>query len=418
MGSEIESPALALVHELVALGLLFFFAVIGGLAARQLRLPPLLGMLLAGLALNNAPGDPLRDLPDNWSVTLRLLALTVILLRAGLGLDLNALYRLRGNFLRLAFIPNLTEAATVAIAAKILLDLPVVWSLLLGFVISAVSPAVVVPSMLDLQSEGYGVAKGIPTMVLAAASFDDVLSITGFGAMLSLVFAGQGDASLTESLLRAPIELLLGLGAGVLTGAFCAAIVNAPAWLRFGALLSFGFLAIFGGWAVGLTGGGSLATMTMAAVAARGWPGVSMPVAKALGRLWSVAQPILFGLIGAAITVSAVEPTYISRGLIILAIGLMVRLLATYVSIAPSQFTTRERLFIALAWIPKATVQAAIGALALDLAKEYEAGIQAETYGTQVVTIAVLSIILTAPVGALAIASTGPRWLQRQDETT
>lgn len=186
-----------------------------------------------------------------------------------------------------------------------------------------------VPSLLDLQSKGYGVGKGIPTMVLAAASFDDVLSITGFGVMLSLIFAGQGDATLAESLLRASIELLLGLGAGVLAGAFCAAIVKAPTWLRFGALLSFGFLAIFGGWAVGLTGGGSLATMTMGAVAARGWLGVTMPVAKALGRVWSVAQPMLFGLIGAAVALSAVEPSYISRGLVILAIGLTIRLLVT-----------------------------------------------------------------------------------------
>lgn len=409
---------LAFVDEIVALGLLLFLSVGGGFVAKRFQMPPLLGMLLAGLMLRNAPGNILQDLPDSWSVTLRLVALTVILLRAGLGLDLHALYSLRGNVLRLAFIPNLSEAATVAFAARVLLDLPVLWGLLLGFVVAAVSPAVVVPSLLDLQSRGYGVDKGIPTMVLAAASFDDVLSITGFGAMVSLIFTGQGDASLAESLLRAPVELLLGLGAGLLGGTLCAAIVGAPAWLRFGTLLSLGLLAIFGGWAVGFTGGGGLATMTMGAVAARGWLGVSMPVARALGWAWSAAQPILFGLIGAAVTLATVESVYISRGLMILAIGLTVRLFVTYASVAPSRFTTQERLFIALAWIPKATVQAAIGAVALDLAKQYEVGLQAETYGTQVVTIAVLAIIVTAPVGAIAIASTGPRWLQRRDETT
>lgn len=395
--------------------MLLVVAASGGLAARRLRMPPLLGMLLAGVALRNTPGDPLQDLPEGWSLTLRLVALTAILLRAGLGLDLDALGRLKGNFLRLAFLPNLSEAVTVAAAAQVLLDLPLAWGLLLGFVVAAVSPAVVVPSLLDLQTKGYGAGKGIPTMVLAAASFDDVLSITGFGAMLGVVFAGHGDASLAESLLRAPLELMLGLGAGGLAGAFCTAIVRAPAPVRFGVLMALGLSATFGGWAVDLAGAGSLATMTMGAVAARGWRSASTPVAAALGRIWSVAQPVLFGLIGATVVLSSVEPRYVRGGLAVLAFGLAVRLLVTYLSIARDRFTHRERLFIALAWIPKATVQAAIGALALDLAKRYEAGIQAEIYGVQVVTIAVLAIILTAPVGAIAIALTGPRWLEREE---
>lgn len=406
---------LAFVDEVSALVLLFLVAIGGGYIAKRVRMPPLLGMLFAGLVLRNMSSNPLESLPGSWSLALRLVALTVILLRAGLGLDLDALASLRGAFLRLAFLPNLSEAFTVALVANIFLDMPMVWGLLLGFVVAAVSPAVVVPSLLDLQQRGYGVSKGIPTMVLAAASFDDVLSITGFGAMLSLIFGSRSDAGLAESLLRAPIELLGGLGVGVLVGMICGAILRAPDWLRFGLLLGFGLAVVFGGWAAGLAGGGSLAAMTMGAVAGRRWLGASMPVARTLGRLWSVAQPILFGLIGAAVTLSVVEPTYIARGLVILVIGLAVRLLVTYLSVTPDRFTTRERLFVALAWIPKATVQAAIGVLALDLAKEYEAGAQAETYGIQVVTVAVLAIIVTAPIGALAIASTGPRWLQKDD---
>ena len=207
-----------IVHEVATLTLLFITAILGGKVASRFRMPPLLGMLIAGFTLSNVPGDLLAALPDNWVVVLRLLALTVILLRAGLGIDLVALQRLRTAFFSLAFLPNLTEAVTVAAVSSFLFDLPLLWGLLLGFVISAVSPAVVVPSLLDLQQKGYGVAKGIPTMVLAAASFDDVISITGFGVCLSLLFGGQAGGDLTENILRAPIEIGIGLGVGSFVG--------------------------------------------------------------------------------------------------------------------------------------------------------------------------------------------------------
>ena len=369
-------------------------------------------MLFAGLLLQNLPGKLLDDLPESWSVALRLFALSIILLRAGLGLDLAALRRLQAAFLRLAFLPNLAEAATVAVVAGILLDMPASWALLLGFVVAAVSPAVVVPSLLELQSQGYGVSKGIPTMVLAAASFDDVLSITGFGLTISLIFGDQGDG-VTMSILRAPLELGLGLGAGVLAGGVAAVVPNNLQYVRGIILATLGLGGVVGGWILGFTGGGSLAAMTMGAVAGQAWKSSAAPVAIALSRAWSIAQIALFGLIGAAVSLDVVERSYIISGLVILAVGLAVRLAVSYLSVGGGTFSQRERFFVALAWIPKATVQAAIGALALDLARQQEAGRAAITYGTQVVTIAVLAIIVTAPIGALAIAKTGPRWLQR-----
>ncbi len=408
---------LMLINEMIALVLLFLAAAGGGWIASQVRMPPLLGMLVAGFLLRNLPGDLIQALPERWSAALRLLALTVILLRAGLGLDLDALRRLQGAFWRLAFLPNLAEALTVAVVSHVLLDLPLLWGLLLGFVIAAVSPAVVVPSLLELQLKGYGVAKGIPTMVLAAASFDDVISITGFGIGLGLVFTGQGDISLADSLLRAPIELLFGLGGGLVVGSICVGLRRMPIWFRFILLLGAGLASVFAGWRLDMTGGGSLAAMTMGAVAARGWQAAPDPVAAAMGTAWRFAQPMLFGLIGAAVVLAAIEPAYVSRGLLILAAGLLVRLTVSYGSVFGVGFSRNERLFIALAWLPKATVQAAVGALALDLARHYHAGAQAELYGTQVLTLAVLAIICTAPVGALAIAWSGPRWLQRQEMT-
>lgn len=406
-----------LIHEFIAFVLLLVAAAGGGWVASRCHMPPLLGMLAAGFVLRNLPWELLHALPDRWSVALRLLALTVLLLRAGLGLELEVLRRLQGACLRLAFLPNLGEAITIAVAAHLLLGLPLLWGLLLGFVIAAVSLAVVVPGLLDLQMRRYGTAQGIPTMMLAAASFDNIICITGFGICLSLVFSGRGDISLTASLLRAPMELFLGLGSGIAIGLVCVWLRQAPVWLRFTLLLAFGLMVVFTGWALGMTGGGSLAAMTMGAVAARGWQHTPDPVAAAVGRLWTFAEPLLFGLIGAAVVLASIELAYIQQGLIILALGLLVRLMVTYAAAYGAGFHLHERLFIAVAWLPKATVQAAVGALALDLARHHQAGAQAEVYGMQVLTLAVLAILCTAPIGALAISWSGPRWLQRQQET-
>jgi NhaP-type Na+/H+ or K+/H+ antiporter len=405
------------VDELLALCSLLAAATVGGRLATRLKLPALVGMLFAGLALRNVPGNLLGALPDSWSVALRLLALSIILLRAGLGLDLDALRRLHLTFLRLAFLPNLAEAATVAIVAGVLLDMPATWALLLGFVVAAVSPAVVVPSLLELQGRGYGVSKGIPTMVLAAASFDDVLSITGFGLTVSLIFGAQGDGGVTTSLLRAPLELTLGLGVGVLAGVIVSARALGHVRNRGVVLIVLGVGSVAGGWMLGLTGGGSLAAMTMGAVAGRSLRSSAAPIAIALSRVWTFAQIALFGLIGAAVSLDFVEPSYIVSGLVILVAGLIIRLAVSYLSVGGGTFSKQERFFVAVAWIPKATVQAAVGALALDLARQEEMGQAAITYGTQVVTIAVLAIIVTAPIGAIAIARTGPRWLQQSDSS-
>lgn len=404
-----------LLDQVFALGLLVVAAVAGGAVAKRVGIPPLLGMLIGGLAAKNLPGGVVDAIPSDWSISLRLIALTVILLRAGLGLDLDSLNRLRGAFLRLAFLPNLAEAGTVAVVAHLLLGLPWLWGLLLGFVIAAVSPAVVVPSLLDLQSKGYGVDKGIPTMVLAAATFDDVLAITGFGLSVSLIFGGGGDAGALQSVMRAPIELALGLGVGVTGGIIASAFLASirPQALRTIALFALGLVAVFGGWAADFAGGGSLAAMTMGAVAARRWSDDGAPVAVAMSAGWAVVQPILFGLIGAAVVLADIQAEYVGYGLIVIVAGLAIRLGTTYLAVSSGQFNRLERAFIALAWIPKATVQAAIGALALDLARENQLGAEAIEYGNQVLTLAVLAIVITAPIGALAISRTGPRWLQQ-----
>lgn len=244
-----------------------------------------------------------------------------------------------------------------------------------------------------------------------------MLSITGFGAAIGLIFTSENEPGVADSLLRAPVEVAAGLGVGLLAGSLCAALASTHRWLRFAVLAGSGLAAVYGGWAIGFAGGGSLAAMTIGAIAARRWEERATHTAQTLGRTWSAAQPMLFGLIGAAVALDTVEPSYVRGGLAVLTVGLLARLLVTYFSVSAKRFTTGERLFVAMAWIPKATVQAAIGALALDLARQNNAGQQAENYGTQVVTVAVLAILLTAPLGAIGIAWSGPRWLQRGEPT-
>ncbi|XP_026877639.2 sodium/hydrogen exchanger 9B2 isoform X2 [Electrophorus electricus] len=327
-------------------------------------LPPLLGMLLAGVLLRNIPVVTEAIYIDyRWSASLRNIALSIILARAGLGLDAKALRKLRAVCVRLAVGPCLIEASTVALVSHFFMGLPWIWGFILGFVLGAVSPAVVVPSMLLLQKDGYGLEQGIPTLLMAAGSFDDILAITGFTTCLSVAFA---TGSTWFNLLIGLLEVIGGMTAGVGLGFF----------LRF-------------------------------------FPSRDqVPVEDIVSKVWDVFQPLLFGLIGAEINIGALDPITVGFGLATLCISLTVRIVFTYIMVLCAGFNFREKLFVALAWMPKATVQAAIGSTALDMARgrQDEA---AQHYGMKVLAVAVLSILITAPTGALLIGLCGPRLLQK-----
>ncbi|XP_037084502.1 sodium/hydrogen exchanger 9B2-like [Pollicipes pollicipes] len=392
-----------------------------GWLVERLRLPPLLGMLIMGIVLANVPGlsGVATAVKESTSSLLRNVALMVILTRAGLGLDAGALRRLSLVVVRLAFTPCLSETLTVGIAAHLLLGMPWIWSFMLGFVLAAVSPAVVVPCLLALQEQGYGVAKGVPTLVMAAASIDDVLAISGFGVLFGICFS-QG--ALTDKLLSGPLEVLLGLSYGVSLGVLLWFLPGADnrqlPLLRLVLITCLGLLALFGSQAVGCSGAGALGALTLSFVAGhgwrqRGWTGDTNPVSEAYGILWFVFQPILFGLIGAEIRVDALKADTVGFGLLTLAIGLTVRIIVSFFVVMGGGLTVKERLFVAVAWLPKATVQAAIGPVALDYARLHAPTPENIALGEQVVAIAVLVILVTAPIGAAAIMLSAPRLLVR-----
>uniref|UniRef100_A0A3B4V306 Sodium/hydrogen exchanger 9B2-like n=1 Tax=Seriola dumerili TaxID=41447 RepID=A0A3B4V306_SERDU len=413
--------------NLFGIVILFICSVLGGKLVGMIQLPtlppfpPLLGMLLAGLVLRNVPY--ITDavfINTHWSSALRNIALSIILTRAGLGLDPSALSRLKAVCVRVAIGPCVVEACIVAVVSHFLLGLPWVWGFILGFVLAAVSPAVVVPSMLLLQREGFGVEKGIPTLLMAAGSFDDILAITGFSTCLGIAFS---TGSTWMNILKGLLEVVGGVIAGLILGLFLCCFPSKDqedlVLTRTLMLLGLSIFSVFFSHVIGFAGAGGLCTLVLAFLAALGWKIDKAPVAAMVGRSWDVFQPLLFGLIGAEITIATLSPSTVGLGLACISIGLVIRLLVTFLLVHFGGFNLKEKLFIAVAWLPKATVQAAIGSKALDMARE-EGDEALIKFGLDVLTLAVLAILTTAPIGALGIGLAGPRLLARQvkaDET-
>ncbi|XP_060720058.1 sodium/hydrogen exchanger 9B2 isoform X2 [Tachysurus vachellii] len=377
-------------------------------------LPPLLGMLLVGVLLRNIPVvTEAVYINFRWSASLRNVALAVILTRAGLGLDASALKKLKVVCVRVAAGPCLIEAFTVALLSHFFMGLPWIWGFILGFVLGAVSPAVVVPSMLLLQKDGYGAEQGIPTLLMAAGSLDDVLAITGFTTCLGIAFA---TGSTWFNILRGFLEVLGGVVVGLALGFFLRYFPNkdqkAVVLKRSFLLLGLSVFSVFSSNVAGFPGSGGLCTLVLAFLAGTGWEENKAPVEKVVGLVWDVFQPLLFGLIGAEIRISALEPITVALGLAALSIALSVRIFITFLVVLCAGFNLKEKIFIALAWMPKATVQAAIGSTALDMARVKQDE-ELQRFGMDVLSVAVLSILITAPVGALLIGLCGPRLLRR-----
>lgn len=420
----VTGPAFAPGQNLFGLVILFLSAVCGGKLISVFTfpntppVPALLGMLLAGVVLRNVPyvTDSVY-IDQNWSSALRNVALAVILTRAGLGLNGSALHHLKAVCLRVAVGPCVVEACTVAVVGHFLLELPWIWSFLLGFVLAAVSPAVVVPSMLLLQTQGYGVQKGIPTLLMAAGSFDDILAITGFTTCLGIAF---GTGSTWMNIGKGVLEVVGGILAGGILGILLYFIPSTNqadvVLLRSCLLMGLSVFSVFAGHAVGLAGAGGLCTLVLAFISGLSWAEQKAPVAAVVSRFWDVCQPLLFGLIGAEINISSLSVYTVGLGVATLSVGLLVRMSMTFIVVLFAGFNVKEKIFISLAWMPKATVQAAIGSMALDMAHS-TGDEQLQYYGMEVLTVAVLAILITAPVGALIIGLTGPKLLQKYTTT-
>lgn len=375
-----------------------------GAMASRLRLPSLVGMLLAGILLGPCVLNLLSPSLLGISADLRQLALVIILTRAGLSLELEDLRRAGRPAVLLCFVPASFEVLGMVLLAPRLLGVDVLDAAIMGAVVGAVSPAVIVPRM-RLMEEGYGADKGIPQMILAGASVDDVFVIVLFTSFTGMA---QGGSFSPAALAGVPVSIVLGGAAGLGLG-----YVLAKCFTRFHlrdsakvvVLLALAFLLVaLEDAAEGVVPFSGLLAVLGTGLGLRRWrrPAAERLTAK-FGKLWVAAEVMLFVLVGAEVDIGYAAAAGLAAVATVLGV-LCFRAVGVLLCVAGSRLSGRERLFAVLAYLPKATVQAAIGGvpLAMGLA-----------CGQVVLTVAVVAILVTAPLGALAIDLSFRRLLRR-----
>lgn len=389
---------------LTSLALIFLLGLFFGHIFNRLRLPALLGMLLTGIVL----GPYVLNLIDGSllavSADLRQIALIIILTRAGLSLNLQELKRVGRPAILLSFVPASLEILAMVFFAPRLLGISLLEAALMGAVLAAVSPAVIVPRMLKLMDTGYGTDQSIPQMIMAGASVDDIFVI-----VLFTVFAAMADgrqvslaqfASIPVSIV---LGIVLGIGVGLLLSRFFKRFhMRDSVKIILLLCVAFLLLELQKQLADYVAISALLAVMTLGVTMLRDYPVLAKRLSLRYEKLWVTAEVILFVLVGAAVDVRYAAAAGGPVILLILAV-LLFRMVGVAICVAKTTLTTKERLFCALAYVPKATVQAAIGGIPLAM------GLPS---GPLVLTVAVTAILLTAPLGALAIDRTYKKLLQ------
>ena len=388
-----------------SLGIMLLSALLAASLCKKLRLPPLIGMLAVGIAIGPYALDLIDGSILDISPELRKIALIIILTRAGLSLDLAALKRVGRPAILMCFVPACFEILGMALLAPLFLHIRLMEALILGAVIGAVSPAVIVPKMLKLSEEGYGTDKGIPQLLLAGASVDDVFVIVMFSTFTGLEKNGTFSAF---SLAMIPVSVMLGVAAGLGIGCLlgklferihirdteklllflCAAFFLAAFEDTFGEKVPFSAL---------------IAVMSIGIAVQKIQPMAAERLSARFNKLWGAAEIFLFVLVGACVNLPYAAKAGISTVILIFLV-LLFRMAGVFVCLIKTNLNLKERLLCMLAYTPKATVQAAIGGIPLALGL---------ACGETVLTAAVIAILLTAPLGALLIDKTYKKLLDR-----
>lgn len=398
---------------LTSLALIFLVGLSLAAICQKIKLPRIIGMLLTGILLGPYVLDMLDNSILSVSAELRQLALVIILIKAGLSLDIHDLKQVGRSALLLSFLPAVFEIAAFVLFAPAVLPISRLDAAMMGAVLGAVSPAVVVPRMVQLMDEKCGTQKGIPQMILAGASLDDVFVIVLFSAFINMA---QGERAAVMDFLNIPISIVLGMLCGVAIGlALSCFFETAYAHkhlvrnsLKVIILLSAAFLLLaletFLEGKVAVSG--LIAVMCMAmAIAVRSVPQVTARLREKYGKLWLAAEVILFVLVGAAVDIRYTLEAGLGAVLMI-AIGLIFRSVGVWICMLGTALNRKERLYCVIAYLPKATVQAAIGGIPLSL------GLPC---GNIVLSVAVLSILITAPLGAIGMDASYKRLLQPEN---
>lgn len=378
-----------------SLALIFLVGMALGALFEKCRLPRLVGMLLTGILLGPYVLNLLDDAILGISSDLRQLALIVILIKAGLSLNLADLKKVGRPAILLSFLPALCEIGGVVLLAPLLFGVSRTEAAILGAVLGAVSPAVVVPKMVSLMEQRYGTDKSIPQLILAAASLDDVFVIVLFTAFVGLE---QGSGLSALRLAEIPISIFSGLALGLLVGTALAALFRLH-HMRDSAkvVVVLGTACLLVATETWLSGvlplSGLLAVMSMASALQRRRTAAANRLAAKFGKLWVAAEVLLFVLVGAAVDIRYTAKAGVSV-VVLIAVVLLFRSAGVLFCLLGTPLDAKERIFCVIAYLPKATVQAAIGSVPLAL------GLPC---GSLVLTVAVVSILLTAPLGAFGI---------------
>lgn len=380
---------------LLSIGLIVLVGFILGYACRKIKLPSLIGMIAGGIII----GPYILNLIDpsilNISAQIRRIALIIILTRAGLGLDIKSLKRIGRGAILMCFVPATFELVGMLIFAPIILKIDIVDAAIMGAVLAAVSPAVVVPRMVKLTEEGYGVQKGVPQLILAGASVDDVYVIVLFTTFVGL---RTGQSASAIDFINIPVSIVLGIAIGIGVGLLMAlffAKFHVRDTIKVALVLAISciLVAVEDMLTTPITFAALISIMCIGIGIGQKQPELAKRISAKYGKMWIVAEVFLFVLVGACVNINYVKAAGVGTIVLIL-VALVFRMLGVWVCLLGTKLNFKERLFSMMAYTPKATVQAAIGGMPLAMGL---------ACGDAVLTLAVMAIIITAPLGAFAI---------------
>lgn len=390
---------------LLSISLILLVGMSVGWICKKMKLPSLLGMLVTGMVLGPYMLNLLDDSILGISAELRKIALIIILTRAGLGLDLSGLKKIGRPAVLMCFVPASLELLGILLIAPKLLGISMLEAAILGAVLAAVSPAVVVPRMVKLMEEGYGVREGIPQLILAGASVDDVYVIVLFSTFLGMM---QGESASVIHFINIPISIFLGVGIGFLIGVILAYYfkkVHIRDTSKVLIILSISLLLVVleDHLTIPITFSALIAIMFIGIGLQKKREVVARRLSVKYGKLWVAAEVFLFVLVGATVNIGYLSKVGV-KALIVIAVALIFRMCGVFLCLLGTSLDKKERLFAMMAYTPKATVQAAIGGIPLSLGL---------ACGEIVLTVAVLAIVLTAPAGAFAMDLSYKKFLKK-----
>lgn len=390
---------------LLSISLILLVGMSVGWICKKMKLPSLLGMLVTGIVLGPYMLNLLDDSILGISAELRKIALIIILTRAGLGLDLSGLKKIGRPAVLMCFVPASLELLGILLIAPKLLGISMLEAAILGAVLAAVSPAVVVPRMVKLMEEGYGVREGIPQLILAGASVDDVYVIVLFSTFLGMI---QGESASVIHFINIPISIVLGVGIGFLIGVILAYYfkkVHIRDTSKVLIILSISLLLVVleDHLTIPITFSALIAIMFIGIGLQKKREAVARRLSVKYGKLWVAAEVFLFVLVGATVNIGYLSKVGVNA-LVVIAVALIFRMFGVFLCLLGTSLDKKERLFAMMAYTPKATVQAAIGGIPLSLGL---------ACGEIVLTVAVLAIVLTAPAGAFAMDLSYKKFLKK-----